>query len=124
MTNQNEKELVKRIRNYYIDENKQYSKLEELKLLDKKVKLPALIFAYIFGTLGALILGTGMCLAMKIIGDFMALGIIVGIIGIVMVSVCYYLYKLILNKRKSKFADEILKKSNELLNETDENKSM
>lgn len=121
MTNKNEKELIKKIKNYYSDEKREKSQVEKLKDLDKKVKMPAFIFAYIFGIIGSLILGTGMCFAMKIIGDIMILGIFIGIIGIVMVSINYYLFKAILNKRKEKYADEIIEKSNELLNETEKN---
>lgn len=121
MTEQNQKELVKRIRSYYIEDTKEINKLEELKELDKRVKTPAIIFAYVFGIIGTLVLGLGMCLAMKVIGDIMILGIIIGIVGILIVSVNYNLYMMILNKRKAKFADSIISKSNELLNETETN---
>lgn len=98
---------------------KKVTKLDELKALDSKVKRPALIFAYIFGTIGSLVLGVGMCLAMKIIGGttpLMIVGIIVGLIGIAMVSTTYPIYAKILKSRKAKYADEIISKSNELLN--------
>ena len=98
---------------------KESSALDELKNLDKKVKKPALIFAYVFGSIGALVLGVGMCLAMKIIGGttiLMALGIIIGLVGICMVSINYPLFNTILRNRKSKYSAEIIKKSNELLN--------
>ena len=57
-------------------------------------------FAYTFGIIGALILGTGMCLAMKVIGDIMWLGIVIGVVGIAMVSINYVLYKIILKSAK------------------------
>jgi len=98
---------------------KETTKLDELKALDKKVKTPARLFAYIFGTIGALILGVGMCLAMKIIGGttaLMVVGIVIGVIGIAMVSINYPIYLRLLNNRKSKYSSEILAKSNELLN--------
>ena len=98
---------------------KETTKLDELKELDKKVKRPATIFAYVFGVIGALILGVGMCLAMNIIGGTVALmivGIILGLVGIVMVSITYRLYKTMLTNRKSKYSSEIIQKSNELLN--------
>lgn len=101
---------------------KQYSKykptkLDELKALDKKVKRPARVTSYILGIVGALILGVGMCCAMDIFGkSFFALGIVVGIIGIAIVSINYFVYKKILNYRKDKYSQEIITKSNELLN--------
>ena len=73
------------------------SKIVALKKLDRKAKLPAEIFTYSFGIIGALVLGVGMCLSMKIIGNqttlMVILGIIIGIIGIVMVSINYPIYK-------------------------------
>lgn len=77
---------------------KKKSKVIALKKLDKKAKLPANIFVYTNGILMSLILGLGMCLSMGVIGNgkFIALGIIIGIIGIVGVSTNYFSYKKIL----------------------------
>ena len=85
--------------------------LEEAKKLDQKCKLPAYIFAYTFGIIGALVLGVGMCLAMEVIASgpaMIALGIIIGIIGIVMVSINYPIYNKILKARKEKYASSII----------------
>ena len=99
---------------------KEISKLDELKALDKKVKMPVKLFTYFFGVLGALVLGVGMCLAMKIIGGketmFMVLGVVAGVLGVVMMSVNYSIYSNLLAARKSKYAEEIIARSNELLN--------
>ncbi len=105
---------VERIRAQYAPVQK--TKLDELKELDKRVKRPANIFAYTFGTIGALVLGTGMCLAMKVIGNMMPLGIVIGLVGIGMVSVNYLAYQKILRSRKKKYAKEIFALSDELLN--------
>lgn len=91
--------------------------VDKLKKLDEKVKLPANIFAYTFGVIGALVLGVGMCLAMKVIGDMFALGIVVGIVGIVMVSANYFIYKAILKSRKNKYASEVISLSNNIIGE-------
>lgn len=112
----NEKYAEKLIHEYSVKEE---TKLDELKALDKKVKKPALIFAYIYGILGSLILGVGMCLAMQIIGTgivLMIVGIIIGLVGILMVSTTYPIYHKFLENRKNAYRDEILAKSNELLN--------
>ena len=91
----NERQLVENIRKGY--EDKKITKLDELKALDRKTKRPAQVFAYVFGSIGALVLGSGMCLAMpEVIEGYMPLGIGVGIVGIIMVSVNYFLYKSIL----------------------------
>ncbi len=96
---------------------KQSTKLDELKALDKRVKLPAQAFGYTFGSIGALVLGAGMCLAMKVIGNMMPLGIVIGVAGIAMVTANYFLYNKILKKRKQKYAKEILALSKEILGE-------
>ncbi|MCD8161774.1 MAG: hypothetical protein LUE61_11620 [Clostridiales bacterium] len=44
---------------------KDTSKVIALKKLDRKAKLPAVVFAYVFGIVGALVTGLGMCLSMQ-----------------------------------------------------------
>ncbi len=94
------------------------SKLVALKKLDRRAKLPANVFAYTFGVLGALVLGVGMCLSMGVVGKSMALalplGIVIGLAGIAMVSVNYPLYKRLLAKGKEKYAFEIMALAQEI----------
>ncbi len=111
----NQTNIVNKIKDSYCE--KQITKLDELKSLDKKVKRPAKIFAYIFGVAGTLILGVGMCFAMKVIGDIMALGIVVGLIGILITAINYPIYKQILKKRKRKYSSEIIQLSEEIVAE-------
>ncbi|MFQ6772955.1 MAG: dihydropteridine reductase [Clostridia bacterium] len=113
---QNEKYIVEKIKNSYTTKSVEPTKLDELKKLDKKVKTPAKVFAYTYGAVGSLVLGTGMCLAMKVIGNLMPLGIVVGLLGIAIVSTAYPLYQKYLEKRKAKYSSEIIAKSDELLN--------
>lgn len=112
MTNQ-EVKCIEEIRSRY--ERKERSKFDELKALDKSVRRPADVFAYIFGGVGALVLGTGMCMAMKILGNFMALGIVIGIAGIAMLSSTYFLHKKILKARRNKYSKQIFELSDSLL---------
>lgn len=112
----NEKNLVEKIKNNYTAKSNEKTKLDELKALDKKVKRPPTIFAYIYGVVGALVLGVGMCLAMEVIGNLMPLGIVIGLLGIAMVSTAYPIYHKILNRRKAIYSEDILRISNELLN--------
>ena len=97
-------------------ETKKITKLDELKALDKKVKRPATIFAYLYGSISSLVLGAGMCLAMKVIGNSMALGIGIGLAGIVLVLTTYPIFKAILKARKNKFSKQIFELSDSLLN--------
>ena len=90
---------------------KESSKIVALKKLDNKAKLPATIFTYSFGIVSALVFGTGICLAMQVIGNGLAgmvLGIIVGIVGIAGCCVNYPIYKKILEQGKAKYAYEIV----------------
>lgn len=101
---------------------KDTTKLDKLKKLDRMVKTTPMVFAYSFGSIAALVFGFGMCLAMKVIGGtttFMIIGILVGVVGLALMSITAPLYFKMLNSRKKKYSGEILKLSNELLNEED-----
>ena len=90
---------------------KESSKLVALKKLDNKAKLPATIFTYSWGIVSALVFGTGLCLAMQVIGGGLAgmvLGIVVGIVGMIGCGVNYPIYKKMLEKGKAKYAYEIV----------------
>ena len=118
--NQNEKEfLVQEIRTQYIE--KEHTQLDALKALDKKVKKPVNIFAYVFGSLSAVIMGSGMSLVMTDIGfdigvkSPMVPGIIIGVIGLIMALINYPIYKKMLNSRKKKYADEVIRLSDSIM---------
>lgn len=116
--NEIENKVVKNIRADYEAKTEKQQSIEKLLALDSKVKNPALIFALVFGIIASLILGTGMSLAMKVIGDAMVVGIIVGVVGIIMAAVNYPIYKSILTSRKNKYASQVLELSNAILEET------
>ena len=95
----------------------EHSKIIALKKLDAKAKRPATIFTYTFGIVSALVFGTGMCLAMRVIGNGLAgmlLGIIIGIIGMIGCGVNYPIYKRILENGKKKYAYEIVQLAREI----------
>lgn len=108
---------IENIRNGY--EEHQPTKTEQLKKLDQKVKAPAEIFAYTFGSVSALVFGTGMCLAMKVIGATLSpvVGIAVGVVGMGMCAANYFIYKAILKNRKNKYASQVLELCDAALNE-------
>ncbi len=92
-------------------------KVVALKKLDRKAKMPAYIFAYTFGIVFLLILGVGMCFSLKVIGSsntMFIVGIIIGSIGIIGVSVNYPIYKKILIKNKEKYAEDIIELAKEI----------
>lgn len=110
---------IERIRAQYTE--KQVSELDTLIRLDAKVKRPANMFAYIFGSIGAVVMGCGMSLIMTDIGSVvgigntMTVGITVGICGMAMALINYPIYKGILSSRKKKYAPEILELSDKMI---------
>ena len=110
-----ERQYAQAVRAEYAPGSEEEGKLEQLKKLDRAARRPAEIFAYTFGIVGALVLGVGMCLAMEVIGSMMPLGIVIGVVGIAMVTANYFLYRAILRSRKKKYAKEIVSLSDELL---------
>ena len=120
--NKNEQEfLVQKIRTQYTE--KEYTKLDALKELDRKVKRPANVFAYAFGTISTIIMGSGMSLVMTDIGSMLGItnsmvpGIEIGIIGMVMAIINYPIYKKILNSRRKKYADQVIELSDKIMKE-------
>ena len=97
------------------------SKLTALKKLDRKAKLPAEIVAYTLGIISSLILGTGMSLAIGVIGGntitTMVIGIIIGLVGILGVSINYFIYKKLIAKGKLKYGSDIVRLANEITND-------
>lgn len=107
----------------------EYSKKEErevvaLKKLDRRAKLPATIFSYSWGIVFALVLGIGMCLAMKVIGDgstlWFTLGIVIGVVGLIGIGVNYPIYCALLKKGKEKYAADIIALANKITSEQTE----
>jgi hypothetical protein len=119
--NKNDQEfLVQKIRTQYTE--KEQTELDELKKLDAKVKRPANVFAYAFGSISAIVMGSGMSLVMTDIGktlgisDPMIPGIAVGIVGMAMAIVNFPIYKGILGSRRKKYANDIIALSNKIMN--------
>jgi len=101
--------LAESIAKEYVPDNN--SQIVALKKLDRKAKMPATVFTYTFGIISSLVVGTGMSLAMQVIGQgtaAMVAGIIVGIIGFVGCGINYPIYKRILEKGKKRYAYEIV----------------
>lgn len=121
MNNNSQNYMVEKIRTQYME--KESTELDALRKLDAKVKRPANIFAYVFGSLGAVVMGSGMSLVMTDIGmkigmtETMVPGIVIGVIGMVMVLANYPIYKKILGSRRKKYADEIIKLSDKITNQ-------
>ena len=109
---------VENIRKKYLP--KEEDKMEQLRKLHAIPTQKAQAASLAVGIIGALIMGTGMSLAMTDIGAAlgslaMVIGILVGIVGMVLVALAYPLYNQVLKKQRAKIAPEILRLSDELL---------
>ena len=111
--------MVQKIRTQYTE--KENTQLDALKALDAKVKRPVNVFAYVFGSISAIIMGSGMSLVMTDLGQVigventMATGVVIGVVGMILALVNYPIYKKMLASRKEKYADQILKLSDEIM---------
>jgi len=115
-----DKEFVaEKIRSQYTEQ--EYSDLDALKALDAKVRKPAYIFGFTYGGIGAVVMGAGMSLVMTDFGAMLGItetlvpGIIVGLVGLIMTSTAYPVYRKILTVRKKKFAPQIMELSERIV---------
>ena len=113
--------IAQKIRAQYME--KESSELDGIRALDAKVKRPANVFAYTFGGIGAIVMGTGMSLVMTELaqmlglgGEPMVYGTAIGIVGLLMAAINYPIYRAILGARKKKYASQILSVSDSIIN--------
>ena len=112
--------MAQKIRTQYME--KESTELDALRELDSKVKRPANIFGYAFGSISAIVMGAGMSLVMTDFGATLGIvsamipGIVIGTIGLGMALLTYPIYKKILNSRKKKYGSEILTLSDKIMN--------
>ena len=90
-------------------------KMALLRRLDASVTQKATTRALVLGTIGALVLGVGMCCTMVWKGVWFVPGIAVGLVGIALVSAAYPVYVRSLNALRRRLAPEILRLSDELM---------
>ena len=119
--NRNDKDfIIQKIRTQYTE--KKDTALDKLKALDRHVKRPTEVFAYIFGSISAIIMGSGMSLVMTDIANTlgiansMPIGIVIGVIGMLMAIINYPIYKKMLGARREKYAEQIIALSDEIMN--------
>ena len=106
------------IRKAYLPREK--DKMEQLRKLHAIPTQKAQAVSLAAGIMGALILGTGMSLCMSELGAALgtlsvALGILVGLIGMVLIALAYPAYSSTLKKEREKIAPDILQLTDELM---------
>ena len=112
---------VEEIRSKYLP--RQEDKMDRLRRLHRSASRKAGTWAVVLGVIGALILGTGMSLFMSELGQIlgmntelsMAVGIAAGLVGLALTALAYPVYNHLLSKERERIAPEILRLSEELL---------
>ena len=112
---------IEKIRSRY--EERPKDPLTEIKALDKKVSRTVKIISYVIGSVGAVIMGTGMSLVMTDLGKTLGLenslisGIVIGCIGMAVALINYPIYKRVIANRRKKYAPMILELSDKIKDE-------
>lgn len=116
-----EQEEIKAIRKKYAPSEETEDKMAQLRRLDAGVYSKAATVSLVVGIIGTLMMGLGMSLAMTDIGEMlgtvlaMAIGVNIGIVGIVLVCLAYPIYNHTLRKEREKIAPEIIRLTDELM---------
>ena len=118
-----EQEEIKAIREKYTAPQPEEDKMAQLRRLDGAVTQKATAISLVFGIVGALVLGTGMSLAMTEIGAVIGLdgtlsmlfGILLGLVGIILVSLAYPVYNRVVQKERARIAPEIIRLTDDLM---------
>ena len=108
-----QQEEIKNIRKKYIPVEE--DKMALLKQMDQRVYQKATAVSLISGIIGTLIMGFGMSCVMVWKDTLFIPGIILGIVGIAVLSVAYPLYNRTLQKEREKIAPEIIRLTDELM---------
>ena len=113
---------IKAIRDKYVAPTEKEDKMAQLRRLDQGVTSKATTVSLVLGILGALIMGCGMSLVMTDLGTFlgigsmsMALGVVIGVVGIALVCAAYPVYNRVIKKEREKIAPEIIRLTDELM---------
>ena len=110
-----ERKEIDSIRRQYAPKEQEETKLERVRRLDALVKSVPTIWALVLGVLGTLIFGLGLTMILE--WNILLWGIVLMVLGSVPIAVSYPVYKKVLKKYKNRYGEEILRLSEELLNE-------
>lgn len=104
---------VERIRKKYLPPEE--DKMEQLRRLDRSAARKGTVLSLIVGVLGALIMGTGLCCVLVWEGSWFVPGIVIGIVGIALLSCAYPVYVKVTERERARIAPEILRLTEELM---------
>ena len=108
-----QQEEIKRIRSKY--EAPQEDKMAYLRRLDERAGKKGTILSIVLGVIGTLVLGLGMCCVLVWQNTWFIPGIVIGIVGLAVLSLAYPVYLQVTKKEREKIAPEILRLTDELL---------
>lgn len=113
---ESERKETEAIRKRYLPEPENLDKLTRLRNLDEKVKRFPMILSLSLGVVGTLIFGLGLTMILE--WSMIVWGAAVAVVGMILLALAYPAYKISLTNRKRKYGAEILKLSEEILNES------
>lgn len=116
--NESERREIESIKKQYISAPVADNKIERLRTLNQHVTQPPLIISLTIGIIGTLIMGLGMAMVLE--WNIVIWGVIVGILGVAIAAVAYPIYRVILNRNKRIYGQQIIEFSNELLNDNND----
>ncbi len=108
-----QQEEIEKIRKKYLPPEE--DKMEQLRRLDRSVVKKATAYSLVLGIIGTLIMGIGMSCCMVWAKSLFILGVVVGVVGIAVLSVAYPIYSYIVKKEREKIAPEIMRLTDELM---------
>ena len=109
-----ERREIDSIRRQYEPQSDKEAKLQKLRALNGRVQSIPQIVSLCIGILGLLIFGLG--LSMILVWSLYVVGGIVIALSLPIMLIAYPVYNFVLSEYKTKYGDEILKLSDELLN--------
>ena len=112
-----ERKEIDSIRRQYAPREQSETKIECLRRLDALVKNTATIWSLCLGIFGCLIFGLGLTMILE--WDIFVWGVLLMLVGSIPMAIAYPVYKGVLKKYKNRYGEEILKLSEELLNENE-----
>lgn len=110
-----EQDEIKKIRQKYMVQTD--DKMEQLRWLDASVTKKGTMMAIILGVIGTLVLGIGMSCVMVWNGKWFVPGIVIGLLGIALMTMAFPVYNYITKKERERVAPEILRLTEELMQE-------
>ena len=101
-------ELRKIREKYEIKNDEEQDKLKLIRAMDKKIEMPGKIFGTLFGLFFTFVFGGGLGLCIKTEGMSFVFGLFLGILGLMGMAFAPKITKIIFEKQKEKYGEEIL----------------